>query len=55
MWRNIAELEKRAKAAVDGKASSDTHDLVKRWGTLNLYRGFVLLTSAGLGVWASCN
>ncbi|OAL50285.1 hypothetical protein IQ07DRAFT_680592 [Pyrenochaeta sp. DS3sAY3a] len=55
MWRNIAELEKRAKAAVDGEASNDTHDLVKQWGTLNLYRGLVLLSSAGLGVWACCN
>ncbi|KAF1852034.1 uncharacterized protein K460DRAFT_413512 [Cucurbitaria berberidis CBS 394.84] len=59
MWDSIAELEKRAKAGEKREGEevggSKTHALVKQWGTLNLYRGCMLLVSAGLGLWASVN
>ncbi|KAJ4368840.1 hypothetical protein N0V83_005922 [Neocucurbitaria cava] len=53
MWRNISELERRAQLVEkgdNGKGENDTHALVKQWGTLNLYRGFMLLSSAGLWI-----
>lgn len=57
MWHNIAELERRAEMAGKGddERKPDTHTLVKQWGTLNLYRGCMLLVSAGLGLWACVN
>lgn len=55
MWQNITALEKRAKDAAEGHEQSDTHQLVTAWGKLNLWRGVMLLSSAGLGVWASVN
>lgn len=52
MWGTIQELERRA--GIDDKdEKGDTRELVLRWGTQNFWRGVMLLTGAGLGVWAS--
>lgn len=47
MWDNITSL------ATEGQQQQDTHDLVKTWGKYNLWRGIMLLSSAGFGLWAS--
>lgn len=39
MWGNITELESRAELGSDVWA---THELVKTWGRLNLWRGLYL-------------
>jgi len=52
VWDNIEELERSARAATELNEKGDTHDLVQKWGTLNFYRGCMLLASAGLGMWA---
>ncbi|KAF2703833.1 hypothetical protein K504DRAFT_538639 [Pleomassaria siparia CBS 279.74] len=47
-----AELSRRAK--LGGKEGfKGTHELVERWGRLNLARGCLVLVGAGLGLWAS--
>lgn len=51
-WDDIEELERSAQAAKDLNDKGDTQELVRKWGTLNLYRGWILLASAGLGMWA---
>jgi len=53
MWGNITELERRAENAAEGREMGDTHELVKTWGKLNLWRGSILLSSAVLGMCAS--
>jgi hypothetical protein len=52
MWDTIQELERRAER-IEKDEKGDTRELVLKWGTQNLWRGVMLLTGAGLGVWAS--
>ncbi|CAI6310296.1 unnamed protein product [Periconia digitata] len=52
MWDTIQELERRARRG-EADDKENTRELVLRWGTLNLWRGVLLLTGAGLGMWAS--
>jgi hypothetical protein len=52
MWNNIEELERRAKLTSEGKEKEGTRQLVETWAKFNLWRGFMLLSSAGLGIWA---
>lgn len=53
MWDTITELSKRANSGEEARDQVDTRALVKRWGRMNLWRGVMLLGSAGIGVWAS--
>jgi hypothetical protein len=53
MGSNIEALEKRAKAAAEGQEKGDTHELVRTWGRYNFFRGLMLLSAAGCGMWAS--
>ncbi|KAJ4982578.1 hypothetical protein SVAN01_11931 [Stagonosporopsis vannaccii] len=43
---NGAEKERERESEREG-----TGELVRKWGTLNLWRGVMLLCSAGLGLW----
>ncbi|KAF1948747.1 DUF1772-domain-containing protein [Byssothecium circinans] len=52
MFPTINELSRRAQAG-DKDEKGDTRALVEKWGRLNLWRGVLLLTAAGLGTWAS--
>lgn len=52
VWDDIEELERSAKAANALNEKGDTRELIHKWGVLNLYRGCMLLASAGLGMWA---
>lgn len=52
VWDDIEELERSAKAANALNEKGDTRELVRKWGTLNLYRGCLLLASAVSGIWA---
>lgn len=53
MGSNLDALERRAQVAAEGQGKGDTHELVRMWGRLNLFRGLMLLSSAGIGMWAS--
>lgn len=53
MVGTIDELSRRAKAGKAAGEKADSRALVERWGTLNFWRGLLLLTGTGLGVWAS--
>jgi len=53
MGRTIDELSRRATTGKVAGEKTDTRALVERWGTLNLWRGVMLLTGTGLGLWAS--
>jgi hypothetical protein len=52
MWSNIEELERRAELTSEGKEKEGIRQLVETWAKFNLWRGFMLLSSAGLGIWA---
>jgi hypothetical protein len=51
MWGTITELSKRGQSGKDEE--KDTRELVKKWGTMNFWRGVLLLGSTGIGIWAS--
>ncbi|KAF2679251.1 DUF1772-domain-containing protein [Lentithecium fluviatile CBS 122367] len=53
MGGTIDELSRRAKARKEESEKADTRALVEQWGTLNLWRGMLLLMGTGVGVWAS--
>ncbi|KAL6703583.1 hypothetical protein ACN47E_009528 [Coniothyrium glycines] len=55
VWDDIEELERSAKAAAELNEKGDTHELVRKWGTLNGYRGCMLLSSAVFGLWATAS
>lgn len=63
MYADIGQLEvkareaKAARTGVKGASASadgdkETYELVKKWGTMNFWRGMILLSSAGMGIWA---
>ncbi|KAF1968008.1 hypothetical protein BU23DRAFT_602467 [Bimuria novae-zelandiae CBS 107.79] len=53
MWSTITEISNRARSGKEASEKADTRELVERWGTMNFWRGVMLLGSAGAGVWAS--
>ena len=53
MWSTITELSKRAESGKEASEKADTLALVEKWGRMNFWRGVMLLSSAGVGIWAS--